>query len=196
MTDQHVYGLTGGICSGKSLALHSFKKLGFLTIDCDQLAREVVRPGQPAYKKIIRLFGREVLLSNRTLNRKKLAGIIFQNAVKRKKLEKFIHPEVLKKMNQHIQNSRARFIIVDVPLLFEAGWQKYFDLSILVWCSPSAQLNRLMKRDHLSGQEARFRLRSQMPMDKKRKCADFVLKNQGTTSQLKKQIQFWVKNNS
>lgn len=189
MRKKIVVGLTGGIASGKSSALSEFRRLGAKTIDCDKIAREVVQPEKPAYKKIVQLFGNEVVQPNRKLLRKKIAEIIFNNPAKRKQLEKIIHPEVLRQMKAKIAGTRNGLIVADIPLLFEAKLSQMVDKTVVVWLPLKKQIRLLTKRDKISKKEALRRIRSQIPLNRKRALADELINNSGSLEQLKKEVR-------
>lgn len=168
-----IIGLTGGIASGKTIVLNEFKKLGIKTISCDEIAKKIFYEKNISIK-IRKLFG--------TLNRKKIAKIIFLDFVKRKRLEKILHPEIIRELKKQLKLLAARHAgvaIVDVPLLFETHLEKMFDKIIAVYCKKNQQINRLMKRDKLTKSEATKRIESQMPLSRKIKLADFILRNTG-----------------
>lgn len=184
-----VIGLTGGIASGKSVVLNEFKKLGVETLDCDKIAREVVEPRQTAYKKIVKVFGKEVVKNDGWLDRTKLGEIVFHNSRKRKTLEQIVHPQVIKILYEKINRSNSNLIIVDIPLLFEAGLEKMVNKTIVVWCSKKDQFARLLKRNGMRYGDAITRIRSQWPLKKKKQFADFVINNSGSLTETKKHVK-------
>ncbi|KAF9462708.1 dephospho-CoA kinase, partial [Collybia nuda] len=191
-----VIGLTGGIATGKSSASALFKAHQIPIVDADVLARHVVLPGTPGLKKIVEYFGDEVLLPNGTLDRKKLGSIIFNDEVKRKKLNSIVHPAVRKAMVWKMMDawiSGEKYCIMDVPLLIEGGLWKWMGKVIVVHCPPEIQLKRLMSRDKSTQEEATSRLNSQMPIDEKLIYADIVLDNSGSPEALKAQVDALVK---
>ena len=179
--------VTGGAGSGKSSVCNRLKELGITIISSDVLAREAVTPGSSAHKKIVNYFGENVLLSDGKLNRQMLRHIIVNNDTARLTLEQFIHPEIIKlmqrKMTQAEQNG-DRVIVVEVPLLFELGLEKQFDLVVLVSADPEMRVKRLMDRDKVSREDAEELLKVQMPNREKVKRGVFVLSNNGSTEQL------------
>lgn len=186
-----VVGLTGGIASGKSTAAAYLKTLGAPLVDCDVIARKVVERGQPAFKAIMQSFGSEVLSSDGSLNRKRLGEIVFSNPALRLKLEEITHPFILAHMQQeireHTANSRLP-VIVDIPLLYENNLGNMVDLVVLVYAPYERQLERLMHRDGFDEKVAKLRLKAQMPIEKKRALADYVVDNTGSIEQLKAQV--------
>ncbi len=187
-----VIGLTGGIASGKSCALKEFKRLGANVIDADKISREVVKPGSKALKKIIKIFGK-AFLKNKKLYRKKLAQLIFSDKKARKILEEITHPAIIAEIKKQIRVfSKTRNslpIILDAPLLYEAGLKKLVNKTIVVWCSGKAQAARLLKRDKLKIREIRKRISAQLSLDKKKKLADFVLDNSSSVVALAARVR-------
>jgi dephospho-CoA kinase len=172
-------GLTGGVATGKSTVANMFYRCGAVVIDADALAREVVTPGKPAWKEIVKTFGKGVLNPDRTLNRQALGAIIFRYPAKRQALEHIIHPRVAREQRrltkQAARNNPNAVVIYDVPLLFEAGIDKRVDKSIVVTADRETQIARLKKRNGLSRAEAIRRIKSQMPLAQKRQRADYLL---------------------
>jgi dephospho-CoA kinase len=184
-------GLTGGIASGKSTVSSMLIELGFPVIDADQIAREAVKPGEEPYKKIVETFGREILLENGEINRPKLGSIIFHDQEKRDLLNKIVHPFVRRRM---IEQKEALFekgekaVILDIPLLFESKLTHLVDKTILVYVDADVQLERLMRRNDLTENEAKARIASQMPLVQKVPLADAVINNNGTIEETRKQL--------
>jgi dephospho-CoA kinase len=185
-------GLTGGIATGKSTVAKMFKHCGAVVIDADELAREVVKPGKPAWREIVNTFGKTVLNSDRTLNRHALGGIIFSRPAKRHRLERIIHPRVAREQKrltrQATRKNPKAVVIYDVPLLFEAGIDKRVDRTIVVTADRKTQISRLKKRNGLSRAEAIRRIRAQIPLIQKRRRADFVLDGATPRKALLKQV--------
>jgi dephospho-CoA kinase len=184
LTDMVLVGLTGGVATGKSTVASMFKRCGAVIIDADALARSVVEPGKPAWREIVKLFGRGVLNPDRTINRRMLGGIVFRDPEQLRRLERIVHPRVSREQRRLLRSAFARdpraVVVYDVPLLFEAGIERTVDHIIVVSADRDAQIARLRKRDGLSRADALRRIKSQMPLAKKRRLADFVL--DGTTS--------------
>lgn len=172
-------GLTGGVATGKSTVAKMFKKCGAIVIDADELVREVVQPGKPAWRDIMRRFGTSVLNSDSTINRQVLGQIVFHDRTKRRKLEQIIHPRVAQQQarltRQAAQSNPDAVVIYDVPLLFEAGIDKRVAKTVVVTADRETQITRLRKRNGLTRAEALRRIRSQMPLAMKRLRADYVL---------------------
>jgi len=186
-----VLGLTGGIGSGKSMVAQMFARLGAVVIDADQLAREVVEPGQPALQEIAVTFGPDVILPDGSLDRPKLAGIIFADPVERAKLDAITHPRIRALMDEQIKVRRSGpgLVIADIPLLYENGLTNTVEAVIVVWVDPTTQLQRIRQRDGLSAEAARQRIAAQMPLDAKRARADHVIDNSGSRDNTRRQVE-------
>jgi dephospho-CoA kinase len=172
-------GLTGGVATGKSTVAKMFGRCGAVVIDADQLARDVVQPGKPAWRDIVHTFGTGILNPDRTINRSALGLLIFSHPRKRRQLERIIHPRVAREQ-QRLTRQVARIdpdavVIYDVPLLFEAGIDKRVDKIVVVTADRETQIARLSKRNGLSRSEALRRIKSQMPLSKKVRLADIVI---------------------
>ncbi|MBK9306200.1 MAG: dephospho-CoA kinase [Nitrospira sp.] len=174
-----VIGLTGGVATGKSTVAKMFKQCGAIVIDADVLARTVVQPGTPAWRDIVRRFGKSVFNPDRTINRHALGALVFRHPSQRRTLERIIHPRVAREQKRLTQEARRKnpkaVVIYDVPLLFEVGIDKRVDKTIVVTADRETQIARLKKRNGLTRAEAIRRIKSQMPLVKKRRLADYVL---------------------
>lgn len=186
-------GLTGGIATGKSTVAGMFKRCGATVIDADTLAREVVQPGKPAWREIVKAFGKTVLNPDRTLNRQALGAKVFGHPAKLRQLEHIIHPRVAREQwrltRQAARTDPNAVVIYDVPLLFEAGIDTRVDTIIVVTADRETQIARLKKRNGLSRSEALRRIKSQMPLTEKRRRADYTLSGTLPLPQLKKQVR-------
>lgn len=185
-------GLTGGVATGKSTVAKMFERCGAIVIDADKLAREVVQPGKPAWRDIVRRFGQSVLNIDRTINRQALGQIVFGNRVELRRLERIIHPRVAREQanltRQAAREDPNAIVVYDVPLLFEAGIDKRVDKIIVVTADRETQIARLKKRNGLTRIEAIRRIKSQMPLAKKNKLADYVLDGTMRRSQLVRKV--------
>jgi len=172
-------GLTGGVATGKTTVAKMFKQCGAIVIDADELAREVVQPGKPAWRDIIHRFGKSILDTNRIINRQALGQIVFGNRTKLRELEQIIHPRVAREQQrltrEAVKNDPNAVVLYDVPLLFEAGIDKRVDWIIVVTADQSTQIGRLKKRNGFTRAEALRRIHSQMPLSKKINRADMVI---------------------
>jgi dephospho-CoA kinase len=185
-------GLTGGVATGKSTVAKMFKQCGAVVIDADELVRDAVRPGKPAWRAIVNTFGKTVLTTDRTINRQALGTIVFGNRAKLRLLERIIHPRVAREQarltQQAARNDPKAVVIYDVPLLFEVGIDKRVDTIIVVTAGRETQIARLKKRNGLSRAEAIRRIRSQMPLAKKIQRADHVLHGTLSRPLLRRQV--------
>jgi len=190
-----VIGLTGGVATGKSTVSSLLKAKKIPIVDADILARQVVEPGTPALAKIIDYFGPSVLLLDGFLDRKQLGSIIFSDETKRKKLNSIVHPAVsyaiLWSVLLHWIKGE-KMCIVDVPLLIEGGLWKLMGKVVVVYCPPDVQLQRLMKRDNSSHENASSRINSQLPITEKVEYADHIIDNSGSHQDLERQVNSFL----
>jgi len=186
-------GVTGGIASGKSTVARMLEELGAPIIDFDLLSRVVVEPETPAWQEIVSYFGEQVLLPDKTLDRKKLSEIVFRDPEKRKKLEGFTHPRIHQEFVRLVKEYAARdpevIIQAVVPLLIEAGLQYLFHKLLLVYIPQEKQIQRLMDRDKISREMAQSILSAQLPIDEKRGYADFIIDNSGSLEETREQAK-------
>jgi dephospho-CoA kinase len=185
-------GLTGGIATGKSTVVRMLVRYGARVIDHDGLVHDLQEPGQPVWKRIVEVFGRDILDFEDRIDRKKLGALVFGNEERRKMLEGIVHPAVLEEAQRQreeiVKEDAQAIILSDIPLLLEVGLQDQFDLVLLVYAPPEAQIRRVMKRNNLSREDALARLKSQMLIDEKLKFADLVIRNDGTMKELEKLV--------
>lgn len=176
-----IIGLTGGIASGKSTVSGILKSLGAVVIDADQVAREVVEPGKPAWQEIVQDFGPAVLNPDGTLNRKQLSQLVFRDGEKLRRLNAITHPRVIEHFRQRLQWLRANrpdaVVVLDVPLLFESGMDAMADEVWVVWVDQEIEMQRLMMRDGITHEEAEARVAAQLPLEEKVRRADRVIDN-------------------
>ncbi|HWR38393.1 MAG TPA: dephospho-CoA kinase [Patescibacteria group bacterium] len=184
-------GLTGGIASGKSTVSRILAEMGAWIIDADQIARDVVAPGTPAWQEITVWMGPEVLLPDASLNRQWLGKHVFADATKRRRLEEITHPRILEQVEQkrrELAAQGAKILVLDVPLLLESGWQTSVQEVWVVYVTPQTQLDRLMQRDGLTQETALQRIRAQMSLEEKAERADRVIDNNGTQEETRRQV--------
>lgn len=190
-----IIGLTGGIATGKSTVSAMLAELGASIVDADQVAREVVLPGEPALGQVAEVFGQAVLQEDGTLNRKKLGEIVFADENKRKQLEAILHPAIRRVMAERIdkleREQPERLVVADIPLLYEAGLDSRYPDVLLVYVPETVQIKRLMARDGLSEGEAGLRLAAQMPIEAKQQKATWVIDNSGTRENTRRQVLAW-----
>ncbi len=186
-----VIGLTGGIASGKSTAARTLAELGARVVDADEVAREIVAPGQPALAEIVRTFGREMLLSDGTLDRKRLGALIFADADKRRALNAITHPRIAMETQARLGRLREEGVpvaIYEAALLVENRVHEALDGLIVVVCDEATQLERLIARDGYSEADARARIAAQAPVAEKLKAATWVVDTSGPLADTKKQL--------
>ena len=188
-------GLTGSIATGKSTVAKLFLSAGIPVVDADLGARAVVLPGAPGLADIIEHFGEAYLLSDGTLDRKRLGALIFSDREKRKELDVLLKERI----NDWIQAEKERYIseghkliVLDIPLLYEGGYEDSCDAVMVVYVPEELQVQRLMSRNHLDADEAARRMQSQLSIEKKKELADFVIDNSGTIEETKKQVNDWL----
>ncbi|MBN1830743.1 MAG: dephospho-CoA kinase [Deltaproteobacteria bacterium] len=186
-------GVTGGIATGKTTVVRMLEELGAPVIDFDLLAREVVEPRKPAWKDIVGYFGEDILLEDGSLDREKLSGIVFQEVEKRKILERFTHPRIYeasdRKVKKICEKDPNAIIQLDIPLLIEQNLQHMVDKILVVYIPREKQIERLMERDRMSREAAVDRLGAQLSIDEKLGWADFVINNEKSLEETKKQVE-------
>ncbi|TAJ22762.1 MAG: dephospho-CoA kinase [Nitrospirae bacterium] len=185
-------GLTGGLATGKSTVARLFQDCGARVIHADDLARQAVQPGKPAWKDIVRTFGTGVIHADRSLNRDALAKIVFRNPTKLRRLNAIVHPRVAREQARLTKTIAAKHpqavVVYDVPLLFEAGVDKRVDKILVVTADRQTQIQRLIARNGLTRTEALRRIRAQMPLSRKIPLADVVLDGTLPLAQLRREI--------
>jgi len=195
-----VVGLTGGIVSGKSTVALMFKDLGAKIVDADKLGHSVILPHKPAWEKIVKIFGKDILQNDLTIDREKLGKIVFANQSLLKKLNDITHPEITKIIKKEIDSlknktyNQKKILIIDAALIYEAKIDRLMDKIIVVYIDEDEQIKRLIKRSNLSKDEALQRIKSQMPMKEKVKIADYVIDNSNSLDKTKKQVEKIWKN--
>lgn len=187
-----ILGLAGGIASGKTEVARVFQKLGAIIISGDDLGREVVEKDQRVWVRLVETFGRKILNSNGTLNRRKLGQLAFSSPVSRKKLNRIVHPSLLRLMRQRVtyvrRQNRKNPIVIDAALLVEWKIPVKMDKLIVVHASRNIRVRRLRKKD-LTLSEIRDRMRSQLPFSVERKHADIIIRNDGTLEELRQKAR-------
>lgn len=184
-----IVGLTGSFGSGKSTVARMFKRFGVRkAIDCDRLAHEVFKPGHAVGKKMSSLLGLK-----RKLDRKSIAKVVFSNPEKRRQLEALIHPYVYRRVLGEIKKIASGVVILEVPLLFEGGFDRLCGRTIAVTASRRAVIRRLRPRG-FKPREVYVRLQAQLPDRDKRKRADFHIQNSGSYAELLNRVKLvWRK---
>ncbi|WP_282804893.1 dephospho-CoA kinase [Lactobacillus isalae] len=184
-------GLTGGIASGKSTADDFFKKKNIPIIDSDLIAHQIMEVGQSGYNAVVACFGTNILNDDQTINRRQLGEIVFNDKAKLKKLNDLTHPLVhqeIKRQMEHYSLEKEKLVVIDVPLLFESGFESLCDGVLVISISPELQIKRLMKRNNFTKKEALARINNQMPLREKEKRATYVVANTGTIGDLEKKL--------
>ena len=185
-----IIGITGGIASGKSTVTNFLRKQGFQVVDADALVHQLQKPSGRLFEALVQHFGQEIILENGELNRPILASLIFSNPEEQewsKRIQGKIIREELATLRDQLAQTEEIFFM-DIPLLFEQDYVSWFDETWLVYVDRYVQVERLMKRDHLSKDEAEFRLAAQWPLEKKKDLASYVLDNNGNQDQLLTQV--------
>lgn len=183
-----VIGITGSFGTGKTTVTSFFRKLGSYTISADSLAQRLILPKGRLYKKVLGTFGKDILKKNKTINRAKLANIVFGDKKKLKKLNSIIHPEVIRQINLLIKKSSKSVVVIDVPLLVESGLHNFVDKLIVVKAKRNIQIARCLKRG-FKKENIRLRIQSQLSLAKKISLADFVIDNSKSKKLTEKQVK-------
>lgn len=187
-------GLTGGIATGKSTVARMLAGHGAIVIDADALAREVVRPGEPAFDQVVERFGIDIVLPDGTLDRARLGDSVFADSGARRDLERITHPRITEMLRERIAEAlagSAPLVVVDVPLLFENGREAMFEGVLLVYAPADVQVLRLRERNGLDDEAARQRLAAQMPIEEKRARATWVIDNSGSLDATGREVDAW-----
>lgn len=188
--NQKIVGLTGGIASGKSTASTYLKQQGLHVIDCDLIVKHLYLEDAKMIKEIYDAFGIEVRSSK---DKKTLAKMIYEAPERRETLNQIIHPRVFASIEQTIKNNKnTSLFIIDMPLLFEVGYEKQCDETLLIYVPKSVQIERLIERDGITKAQAEQRIKAQMPMETKKEMASVVIDNQGTIESLYQQLKDYI----
>jgi dephospho-CoA kinase len=179
-----IVALTGGIATGKSVVAEILSNHGCFVQSADRLARDLMKPGRPAWRQILVHFGPNILHPDNTINRRRLGKIIFSSRQKRLFLNGLIHPLVMARKKRTIRTLEKRgtykIFVSEAALTVEAGFALFFDKIIVVHCPERLQVERLMRRDGIGRSEARKRIRCQMPTSEKMKWADYLIDTSGS----------------
>ena len=188
-----VIGLTGSFGTGKSTVARMLKELGARVLDADTIAHDLIRPGRNCWRKIVHCFGLDILNKNQSINRDKLAKIVFKKRQDLRKLEEIIHPLVIREIAARlgkIENSRKNeIVVIDAPLLIEAGLAKKVDTLIVVKLNRTGQIARALKQKGISRAQILKRIRSQLPLSKKIAIADYVIDNNRRKNDTRRQVK-------
>lgn len=192
----YILGLTGGIASGKSTVSAYLAQNGALIIDADLIARQVVAKKSSGLKQIVAKFGKEILTASGELDRKKLGKLVFSNKDLLKKLTDITGPLIRAEILREIEaakKAQVKLVVLDIPLLFETGYQTLCDKVMVVTVPSEVQLERVMKRDNLSAAEARKRIANQLPASKRNELADVLIDNSKSVAETYQQVLKWLK---
>ena len=190
-----VYGLTGGIGSGKSKVAKILEDYGVPVVSADELSRLVVSAGSDGLGEVVQAFGSEVLDERGELDRRKMGSIVFRDPARRQQLEAILHPRIRERFEQvldALEKAGHPVAVYEVPLLFEKNLQSDMKATILVTASEATRVARVMERDQVTEGEVRDRIASQMPEAIKRKRADYIVENDGSVDELRREVRFML----
>lgn len=193
----YVIGITGGIASGKSTVARQLRSLGMIVIDADEIARQVVQPGQPAWQDIVEHFGTDFLNQYQSIDRAKLGQYVFSHPEELNKLNSITHPRVMDEFRNRLREIRASqpqsIVGLEVPLLYETNMDKICDQVWVVWVDYETQLKRLMARDGINREDAEKRIAAQMSLDEKARRAEVLIDNRFTLDYTQQQVARYFK---
>lgn len=184
-----VLGITGSYGTGKTTVAKIFRSFGAKVIDADKIAHSLIKPATTAYNKIIAIFGSRILKKDKRIDRAKLSKIVFNNPKLLERLNKIVHPAVIRIIKNELSRASRKVVVLDVPLFFEAGLGGLVDKIIVVKLSRQKQLKRLLKKTSLSRQDILKRINAQMPLSDKIRVADFIIDNSGTIEKTRRQVE-------
>lgn len=186
-------GLTGGLACGKSFVGEELARMGCFLVQADAIGHEVLEPGGEAYAPVIKEFGRDILAEDGHIERRRLAAMVFGAPDRLAKLNSLVHPAVFRREDELMEQFRARdphgIVVVEAAILIETGSHRRFDRMILVICDEEQQVERAMRREGAAESDVRARLSRQMPLEEKRKYADFVINTNGDKEDTIRQTQ-------
>ncbi|MBM6753938.1 dephospho-CoA kinase [Lactobacillus alvi] len=190
-----VLGLTGGIATGKSTVSKYLAQKGAVIIDGDLIARRVVEPHQLGLKRLVAAFGSQILASDGTLLRAKLGEMVFGDVRAETKLNQALGPIIHQEFCVDLKKARAnqvKLVVLDIPLLFEGGYETMCDAVMVVAVKPATQLKRLMARNHYNKATAQARINAQWPLEQKQELANVVIDNEGSIMNTYLQVDNWL----
>jgi len=185
---KRVIGVTGGVGTGKSTVARMLRGAGAHVIDADEIARALTAKGSPAYRAIVRRFGRGILLKSGAIDRAALGSLVFARPAVREKLTAILHPAIIRRIKKETRDSTKGLVVIDAPLLFETGLNESVDAVVVVKASREAQVRRCKARSGLSREQTLSRDAAQLPLKEKIRSADYVIDNNGTLRQTEKQV--------
>jgi len=191
MEKKLLIGITGGIGSGKSIVSSILESMGYCVLKSDLTAKEIMQSNEEVKKKIIEAFGKEAY-SDGKLNTKYLAEKVFSSKENVEKINSIVHPFTIKKNLEQAEKEfrKSDIVFIESPLIFEANIQKYFDYVILIYSDEQSRIKRVMERDKVTEKKVRQRMQFQIPDEKKKDWADFVIENNSNIEELKKRVNF------
>jgi dephospho-CoA kinase len=181
-------GVTGGIGAGKTTVCELFARFGVSIIDADEIARQLVSPGQPALQAIVQAFGEDLLDIQGQLRRDQLRTLVFSDQEKRERLERILHPLIIQEMEHRAGQCHTPYCILSIPLLTETGLRRLVHRVLVIDCPETLQLQRVMDRDHLTADEVKAIIRAQSPRAGRLNMADDMIVNDAGTEKLEKQV--------
>jgi dephospho-CoA kinase len=188
-----IVGLTGGVASGKSVVSQVWKEEGAYLIDADRIARELVQPRAPAWKALVKAFGKEILQEDGSIHRKKLATRVFSNPVEKDLLNRILHPRIKREINRRIkgigQKGPKAIVVIDAALLVETGYYLNVDKVVVVTSTKKQQIERLRRRDQMDQEMARGIIDSQISGEERIKVADIIIRNEGSRMQTERKAK-------
>jgi dephospho-CoA kinase len=187
------FGLTGGIASGKTTVAAMLRELGAHIVDADKVGHEMLLPSSPAFPELVAAFGRGTLDSAGRIDRGKLGPLVFRDPAKLQQLNRIVHPRIIERISSlaadHHRRNPEAVVIVDAALIYETGIPGRFMKTIVAWCRPEQQVERLVTKTGLAREVAEQRIASQMPAEEKRRRADFVIDCSGTLENTRRQVE-------
>lgn len=184
-----IIGITGGFGTGKTAVAKILKSFGAEVIDADEIAHRIIKPGGKIYRDLVYAFGRGVLYKNRNIDRKRLGKLAFKNKKLLKRLNRIMHGPIIRTIKERMHNSPKKIIVVDAPLLIEAGLNRIVNKIIVVVTTKKKQLKRALRRKAFTKGEVLKRIKAQMPLKEKFRFADFIIDNSGSIEKTKKELE-------
>jgi len=188
-----IVGLTGGVASGKSTVAKVWQEEGAYVIDADQIARDLVRPHTSTWRELVKVFGKEILQKDESLDRKALAAIIFSDPDKRNRLNELLHPRIKEETRRRLvsigQSDPEAMVVIDAALLVETGSYREVDQLVVVDATEAQQIDRLGKREGIEPEEALRMMSAQMPLEEKVKVADRVIRTEGSLEETRRKAR-------
>lgn len=185
-------GLTGGIATGKSTVSRMLQQRGAAIVDADQVAREVVEPHTPGWRRVRERFGEQILRPDGSLDRRALREVVFREPRARRDLNDILHPLIRRRMlekAERLERERSGGIIVfDIPLLYESKLTHWVQKVVVVYVPEFVQIRRLMNREGIGEEEALRMIRAQIPIEEKKRMADFLIDNSGSWEETERQV--------